>query len=270
MLVFLGKKTPEFSQKWAKFMNFSFWPFLWFGLLGRLLTFANAAALHRGQTKSPNQEKRGFGVKKTLFELFPTNPEKGSLSQKIPIFLQGTTGKKSDFLARAALFRVGGTWVFFRRNPLFLILGVLTPVQDLRARKPKSPKTKQNLSTMSGSASPQHPPDTLNWTLFRCSLRILTDRAEGTKMLETVVFSGCLVPLNGITSVASRGQESEKHHSENTVWDPQVWELLACRSFPSNLDAAGKLCKENGCWKIGPTFPGGPGLAGWGDWGGHP
>ena len=24
-------------QKWAKFMNFSFWPFLWFGLPGRLL-----------------------------------------------------------------------------------------------------------------------------------------------------------------------------------------------------------------------------------------
>ena len=27
------------SQKWAKFMNFSFWPFLWFGLPGRLLKF---------------------------------------------------------------------------------------------------------------------------------------------------------------------------------------------------------------------------------------
>ena len=27
------------SQKWAKFMNFSFWPFLWFGLPGRLLIF---------------------------------------------------------------------------------------------------------------------------------------------------------------------------------------------------------------------------------------
>ena len=26
------------SQKWAKFMNFSFCPFLWFGLPGRLLT----------------------------------------------------------------------------------------------------------------------------------------------------------------------------------------------------------------------------------------
>ena len=27
------------SQKWPKFMNFSFWPFLWFGLPGRLLIF---------------------------------------------------------------------------------------------------------------------------------------------------------------------------------------------------------------------------------------
>ena len=32
---FPGEKHPN-SQKWAKFMNFSFWPFLWFGLPGRL------------------------------------------------------------------------------------------------------------------------------------------------------------------------------------------------------------------------------------------
>ena len=36
MLVFLRKKHQN-SQKWAKFKNFSFWPFLWFGLPGRLL-----------------------------------------------------------------------------------------------------------------------------------------------------------------------------------------------------------------------------------------
>ena len=41
MLVFLRKKTPQNSQKkWAKCMNFSFWPFLWFGLPGRLLRFS--------------------------------------------------------------------------------------------------------------------------------------------------------------------------------------------------------------------------------------
>ena len=39
VLVFLRKKHQN-SQKWAKFMNFSFWPFLWFGLPGRLLIFA--------------------------------------------------------------------------------------------------------------------------------------------------------------------------------------------------------------------------------------
>ena len=32
------KEKHQNSQKWAKFMNFSFWPFLWFGLPGRLLT----------------------------------------------------------------------------------------------------------------------------------------------------------------------------------------------------------------------------------------
>ena len=33
----LPKEKHQNSQKWAKFMNFSFWPFLWFGLPGRLL-----------------------------------------------------------------------------------------------------------------------------------------------------------------------------------------------------------------------------------------
>ena len=31
------KEKHQNSQQWAKFMNFSFWPFLWFGLPGRLL-----------------------------------------------------------------------------------------------------------------------------------------------------------------------------------------------------------------------------------------
>ena len=33
------KGEHQNSQKWAKFMNFSFWPFLWFGLPGRLLIY---------------------------------------------------------------------------------------------------------------------------------------------------------------------------------------------------------------------------------------
>ena len=33
------KEKHQNSQKWAKFMNFSFWPFLWFGLPGRLLSY---------------------------------------------------------------------------------------------------------------------------------------------------------------------------------------------------------------------------------------
>ena len=31
------KEKHQNSQKWAKLMNFSFWPFLWFGVPGRLL-----------------------------------------------------------------------------------------------------------------------------------------------------------------------------------------------------------------------------------------
>ena len=36
---FFPKEKYQNSQKWAKFMNFSFWPFLWFGLPGRLLIY---------------------------------------------------------------------------------------------------------------------------------------------------------------------------------------------------------------------------------------
>ena len=36
------KEKHQNSQKWAKFMNFSFWPFLWFGLPGRLLKDGHA------------------------------------------------------------------------------------------------------------------------------------------------------------------------------------------------------------------------------------
>ena len=40
-------------------------------------------------------------------------------------------------------------------------------------------------------------------------------RAEGTKMLEkTGVFQAFFVPLKGLTSVGSRGEESEKHRLE--------------------------------------------------------
>ena len=34
------KEKHQNSQTWVKFMNFSFWRFLWFGLPGRLLRFA--------------------------------------------------------------------------------------------------------------------------------------------------------------------------------------------------------------------------------------
>ena len=39
------KEKHQNSQKWAKFMNFSFWPFLWFGLPGRLLIVSGSALL---------------------------------------------------------------------------------------------------------------------------------------------------------------------------------------------------------------------------------
>ena len=44
--------------------------------------------------------------------------------------------------------------------------------------------------------------------------------AEGTKKLKTLVFESILPPSEGVFSVASRGEESEKHPLENTVWNP--------------------------------------------------
>ena len=39
------KEKHQNSQKWVTFMNFSYWPFLWFGLPGRLLTFTRCRGL---------------------------------------------------------------------------------------------------------------------------------------------------------------------------------------------------------------------------------
>ena len=41
------KEKHQNSQKWAKFTNFSLWPFLWFGLLGRLLNFLRKSRFTR-------------------------------------------------------------------------------------------------------------------------------------------------------------------------------------------------------------------------------
>ena len=47
-----SQEKRQNSKKWAKFMNFSFWPFLWFALPGRLLNMdidcrANFGTKHR-------------------------------------------------------------------------------------------------------------------------------------------------------------------------------------------------------------------------------
>ena len=40
-------------------------------------------------------------------------------------------------------------------------------------------------------------------------------------MLENIgVFKHYFVPLKGLSSVATRGERSEKHRLENTVWNP--------------------------------------------------
>ena len=55
------KEKHQNSQKWAKFMNFSFWPFLWFGLLGRFLkVFSLFYTVEAWQTRVCLWDKPGF------------------------------------------------------------------------------------------------------------------------------------------------------------------------------------------------------------------
>ena len=60
---FPKEKHPN-SQKWAKFMNFAFWPFFWFGLPGRLLT--KPPVFGKGQKhrfpKTPFTSPWGWGL----------------------------------------------------------------------------------------------------------------------------------------------------------------------------------------------------------------
>ena len=73
------KEKHQNSQKWAKFMNFSFWPFLWFGLPGRLLKHINInkfTALSRNWAGGKNMFMCFFGVT-------PSGPEK-STKKNIP------------------------------------------------------------------------------------------------------------------------------------------------------------------------------------------
>ena len=83
--------------------------------------------------KIPKIGKRGFGVKKLPF---PNAPENGDLSQKIPFLYRapqrkwGFLDSKRPFLGRSEM------GVFRPRNPLFPILGTLTPEQGRRVCNP--------------------------------------------------------------------------------------------------------------------------------------
>ena len=60
------KEKHQNSRKWAKFMNFSFWPFIWFGLQGRLLT---EALLEIGFWQVERHSHAGANYKGTSFLL---------------------------------------------------------------------------------------------------------------------------------------------------------------------------------------------------------
>ena len=130
------KKTPKNSDKIWKNTNlgdfhifFLFWSV--FSILKCILGsifgiwVRNSFAPYRGQIPQ-NREKRVSESKKPPF---PTTPEKGVLSQKIPIFLVVLCIEMGIFWLRAPFSGVVGNGGFWLRNPLFLILGILTPVR---------------------------------------------------------------------------------------------------------------------------------------------
>ena len=95
--LFSQEKTPEFTKKWAKVMNFSFWPFLWFGLPGRLLTNVHlggrfgyficiSAREGKGESEAP---RGGWGVG---FLLKILGEGGGGVSQKRGRGLRGWEG----------------------------------------------------------------------------------------------------------------------------------------------------------------------------------
>ena len=57
------KEKHQNSPKWAKLMNFLFWPFLWFGLRRVTPNFLSFHTKNRGRKKSATRErgKRGTG-----------------------------------------------------------------------------------------------------------------------------------------------------------------------------------------------------------------
>ena len=68
------------------------------------------------------------------------------------------------------------------------------------------------------------------WSRVVCSEGGQDPRGQkAPKCLKTVVFSAMFVSVKGIASVASRGQESEKHSLENTVCSPLVAVVLFCQ-----------------------------------------
>ena len=99
-------------------------------------------------SKTPKSGKEGFGVKKPPF---PPTPEKGVSSRKIPISLQGTTGKMGIFRLKTPFSGVGGNGGFLTPKPSFPDLGFLTPVRGKRIRKARTSVPKKNRSKCSNA-----------------------------------------------------------------------------------------------------------------------
>ena len=75
-------------------------------------------------SKSPKSGKEGFGVKKLPF---PIASEKGALSRKIPISLQGSTRKMGIFRLKAPFSEAMGNGSFLTPKPSFPDFGDFDP-----------------------------------------------------------------------------------------------------------------------------------------------
>ena len=77
-----------------------------------------------GPVHGPKSGKEGFGVKKLPFL---NAPEKGDLSQKIPISLQGSTRKKGIFRLKLPFSGALGNGSFLTPKPSFPDFGDFDP-----------------------------------------------------------------------------------------------------------------------------------------------
>ena len=106
-------------------------------------------------SKSPKSGKEGFGVKKLPF---PIASEKGALSRKIPMSLQGSTRKMGIFRLRVPFSEAMGNGSFFTPKPSFPDFGDFDPCTVPALSQAQAELTQRAFPRNKAALSHQRPP----------------------------------------------------------------------------------------------------------------